>query len=159
MYNCFSWDILLESLEIAVRTGLDINHEISLGMWSSQIQSFKIVVNLSSKKSSRTVIVTFENDVLSVKFISKVKHAQSICLTGGIEGCAKWTICPGWIIAAGRGNWEKAFCNWGTGGGGEEFRIVGVMYAEETGVVMPAQKEGKDGVFSTSMGEWVGIWG
>jgi aspartate carbamoyltransferase regulatory subunit len=63
-----------------VRTGLDINHEMSLGMWSSQIQSFRIVVNLSSKKSSRIVIVTFENDVLSVKFISKVKLTRPIHL-------------------------------------------------------------------------------
>jgi hypothetical protein len=56
-----------------VRTGLDINHEMSLGIWSSQIQSFRIVVNLSSKKSSRIVIVAFENNILPVKLIPKVK--------------------------------------------------------------------------------------
>jgi hypothetical protein len=63
-----------------VRTGLDINHEMSLGMWSSQIQNFRIVVNLSSRKSSRNVIIAFENNILPVKFIPKMKLTRPVHL-------------------------------------------------------------------------------
>jgi hypothetical protein len=61
----------LESLEIALRARFDVKHKMCLSVWPSQIHFFRIVVDLSPKKSSRVVIIAFENDALSVKFITK----------------------------------------------------------------------------------------
>jgi hypothetical protein len=62
-----------EGLEITLRSRFNVNHEVRLSMWPSQIHPFRIIVDLSPKKSSRIVIIALENDVLSVKFITKVK--------------------------------------------------------------------------------------
>jgi hypothetical protein len=70
----------LESLEIALRSRFDVNHEVRLSMWLSQIHPFRIIVDLSPKKSSRIVIIALENDVMSVKFVTKVKLTRPIRL-------------------------------------------------------------------------------
>jgi hypothetical protein len=69
-----------ESLEIAWRARFDVNYIMRLRVWPSQIHPFRIIVDLSPKKSSRVVIIAFENDVLSVKFITKVKLTRPIRL-------------------------------------------------------------------------------
>jgi hypothetical protein len=61
----------LESLEIALGARFDVNHDLHLSVWPSQIHPFRIIVDLSPKKSSRIVVIALENEVLSVNSLQR----------------------------------------------------------------------------------------
>ena len=85
----FSLQILFEGMETTLRGWSNADHEMFLGMWSSQILSFGVIVHFNFKKSSGIMIVTFKDGILPVKFISKVKLTGPVHLLRRGHGTAR----------------------------------------------------------------------